>query len=101
MVVGKRNGLLACLWAQETGAQAGTDGQLLTVENEGSWACKTLHTPGDLLCRLPQTSERMEGPAHVSSTLLPSPCSVACFQFGTVELWIQVVWNSLLPWLEP
>lgn len=72
--------------AQETGAQAGTNGQTETVPvgNKDSWACKTLCTPSDLLCGSPQTSERCGGPgARVVCTALPSLCSGACFKFDS------------------
>lgn len=80
--------------AQETGAQAGTNGQTETVPvgNKDSWACKTLCTPSDLLCGSPQTSERCGGPgARVVCTALPSLCSGAHSEFGTVALWIRAV----------
>lgn len=91
MAVGTRNALLASLWAQETGAQAGTDGitKTVTVENEGSWACKTLRTPGDLLCRLPQTSERHGRPCPCRQHT--AAFSVLC---GMFSVWYCVTVDS-------
>lgn len=45
----------------------------------GSWACKTLGTPRDLLYMFPQTSGRcgVSG-ASVTSPVLPSLCSGLC-----------------------
>lgn len=58
----------------------------------GSWACKTLCKPRVLLCMFPQTSRRcgVSG-ARVTSTALPSLCSGAHSEFGTVALWIRAV----------
>lgn len=50
----------------------------------GSWACKTLCIPRDLLCMFLQTSGGcgMSG-ASVPSPVLPSLCSGVCFKFDS------------------
>ena len=80
--------LLTSLWAQGTGAQAGTNGQTetATVGNKGSWACKTLITPSDWMYGFPQTSEKYGRPGAMWS---PQCCLLCALGHGLSF----VLWN--------